>query len=142
VPFGVAPALVLYIWQLEGNRYGWVVALVFAVCMMLRLARFNTLLDSDDEFPFTREFFVGVPAPAAAMSAGIPLYATLHFGPGWGSAAPLVAGWALVVAALMVSRLPTLSCKAVRVSPSYIGPLPARVAIAAAVPRTGPAPGP
>lgn len=133
VSFGVAPALVLYIWALEGSRYGWVVALVFAVCMMLRLARFNTLLDEVDEFPFTREFFVGVPAPAAAMSAGIPLYATLHFGPGWWSAAPLVAGWALIVAALCVSRLPTLSFKSVRVSPNYIAPLLVLVAIAAAV---------
>ena len=133
VSFGVAPALVLYIWQLQGTRYGWIVALVFAVCMMLRLARFNTLLDEVDEFPFTREFFVGVPAPAAAMSAGLPLYATLHFGSGWWSAPPLVAGWALVVAALMVSRLPTLSFKSVRVSPHYIAPLLVLVAIVAAV---------
>jgi CDP-diacylglycerol--serine O-phosphatidyltransferase len=130
---GVAPALVLYIWALEGTRYGWIVSLVFAVCMMLRLARFNTLLDEEDEFPFTREFFVGVPAPAAAMAAGIPLYATLHFGSGWWSAAPLVAVWALAVAALMVSRLPTLSFKSVRVSPNYIAPLLVLVAFAAAV---------
>ncbi|TQM35585.1 CDP-alcohol phosphatidyltransferase family protein [Pseudonocardia cypriaca] len=133
VSFGVAPALVIYIWGLEGSRYGWIVALVFAVCMMLRLARFNTLLDEVDEFPFTREFFVGVPAPAGAMSAGLPLYATLHFGPGWWSAPPLVAGWAVIVAALMVSRLPTLSFKSVRVSPNYIAPLLVLVAIAAAV---------
>jgi len=133
VSFGVAPALVLYIWGLEGSRFGWIVALVFAVCMMLRLARFNTLLDEVDEFPFTQEFFVGVPAPAAAMSAGLPLYATLHFGSGWWSAPWLVGGWALVVAALMVSRLPTLSFKSVRVSPNYIAPLLVLVAIAAAV---------
>jgi CDP-diacylglycerol---serine O-phosphatidyltransferase len=133
VSFGVAPALVLYIWALEGTRYGWIVSLVFAVCMMLRLARFNTLLDEEDEFPFTREFFVGVPAPAAAMAAGLPLYATLHFGSGWWSATPLVAGWALVVAALMVSRLPTLSFKSLRVSPNYIAPLLVLVAFAAAV---------
>lgn len=133
VSFGVAPALVLYIWQLEGSRYGWIVALVFAVCMMLRLARFNTLLEEEDEFPFTREFFVGVPAPAAALSAGLPLYATLHFGPGWWSADPLVAAWALVVAGLMVSRLPTLSFKSVQVPPNYIAPLLVLVALAAAV---------
>src|SRR5918998_1084534 len=75
----------------------------------------------------------GVPAPAGAMSAGLPLYATLHFGPGWWSAPPLVAGWAVIVAALMVSRLPTLSFKSVRVSPNYIAPLLVLVAIAAAV---------
>ncbi len=82
VSFGVAPALVIYIWALEGSRFGWVVALVFAVCMALRLARFNTLLDVEDRYPFAKEFFVGVPAPAAALSAGMPLYVSLHFGDG------------------------------------------------------------
>ena len=51
VSFGVAPALVLYVWQLEGSRFGWTVALVFAVCMMLRLARFNTLIDGRGPVP-------------------------------------------------------------------------------------------
>jgi CDP-diacylglycerol--serine O-phosphatidyltransferase len=133
VSFGVAPALVLYIWQLEGNRFGWTVALVFAVCMMLRLARFNTLLDVEDEYPFAKEFFVGVPAPAAALTAGIPLYLSLHFGPGWWSSPVLVAPWALLVAGLMVSRLPTLSFKTVRVPPNYIAPLLVLVGLAAAV---------
>jgi len=76
VSFGVAPALVMYIWALQGTRLGWVVALVFAVCMALRLARFNTLLDVDQPL-YAKEFFVGVPAPAAALLSGLPLYATL-----------------------------------------------------------------
>ena len=71
VSFGVAPALVLYIWALQGTRLGWVVALVFAVCMALRLARFNTLLDAEDQPPYAKEFFVGVPAPAAALVSGL-----------------------------------------------------------------------
>ncbi len=133
VSFGVAPALVLYIWQLQGSPFGWVVALVFAVCMMLRLARFNTLIDEEDEYPFAGEFFVGVPAPAAALSAGIPMYVTLHFGTGWWSAPILVGPWALLVAGLMVSRLPTLSFKTVRVSPNYIAPLLVLVGLVAAV---------
>jgi CDP-diacylglycerol---serine O-phosphatidyltransferase len=133
VSFGVAPALVLYIWQLQDNRFGWTVALVFAVCMMLRLARFNTLIDEEDEYPFTREFFVGVPAPAAALSAGIPLYLTLHFGPGWWNSSPVVGLWALLVAGLMVSRFPTVSFKAVRVAPNYIAPLLVLVGLAGAV---------
>ncbi|WP_219419063.1 CDP-diacylglycerol--serine O-phosphatidyltransferase [Pseudonocardia nigra] len=134
VSFGVAPALVLYIWALEGNRFGWVMALVFAVCMMLRLARFNTLIDVEDEYPFSQEFFVGVPAPAAALSAGIPLFLTLHFGPGFWWSSPVVVGlWALVIAGLMVSRLPTLSFKTVRVPPRYIAPLLVLVGLAAAV---------
>ena len=68
VSFGVAPALVLYIWALQGTRLGWVVALVFAVCMALRLARFNTLLDDTDQPPYAKEFFVGVPAPAGGAA--------------------------------------------------------------------------
>jgi CDP-diacylglycerol--serine O-phosphatidyltransferase len=138
VSFGVAPALVIYIWALEGSRFGWIVALVFAVCMALRLARFNTLIDAEDEYPFAKEFFVGVPAPAAALSAGIPLYVTLHFGPGWWSAPLLVGLWALLVAGLMVSRLPTLSFKTVRVPPNYIAPLLVLVGIAAALLITAP----
>ena len=134
VSFGVSPALVLYVWQLDGaGRFGWVVSLVFAVCMALRLARFNTLLDAEDPFPFAKEFFVGVPAPAAALVAGIPLFLTLHAGPGWWSAPVTVGGWALVAAALMVSRLPTLSFKTVRVSPRAVAPLLVLVALLAAV---------
>jgi CDP-diacylglycerol---serine O-phosphatidyltransferase len=138
VSFGVAPALVLYIWALEGTRLGWIVALVFAVCMALRLARFNTLLDVEDEVPYAKEFFVGVPAPAAALVAGLPLYATLHFGPGWWSDAVPVGIWAVVVAGLMVSRLPTLSFKTVRVPPRVVAPLLVAVALAAAVLLTAP----
>ena len=75
--------------------------------MALRLARFNTLIDVEDEYPFTKEFFVGVPAPAAALVAGIPLYRALHFGAGL----VVDAGWSSACgrcssAGLMVSRLP------------------------------------
>lgn len=134
VSFGVSPALVLYLWTLDENgRFGWVVALVFAVCMALRLARFNTLLDTPDPFPFAKEFFVGVPAPAAALVAGVPLYLSLHLGPGWWSGPTLVGLWALVAAALMVSRLPTLSFKTVRVAPRAVAPLLVLVGLLTAV---------
>jgi CDP-diacylglycerol---serine O-phosphatidyltransferase len=132
VAFGVAPALVIYIWELNDLRFGWAFALVYAVCMALRLARFNTLIDVEDEYPFTKEFFVGVPAPAAALSAGIPLYLWLHFGPGWWSSSLVVGLWMVLIAALAVSRLPTLSFKTVRVSPTYAAPLLGLVALAAA----------
>ena len=121
VSFGVAPALVMYIWALQGTRLGWVVALVFAVCMALRLARFNTLLDADQP-PYAKEFFVGVPAPAAALLSGVPLYATLHFGDGWWSAPLTVGLWALLAAGLMVSRLPTISLKTARVPTRLVPP--------------------
>ncbi|HEX4250314.1 MAG TPA: CDP-diacylglycerol--serine O-phosphatidyltransferase [Pseudonocardia sp.] len=132
VSFGVAPALVLYIWVLEGNRVGWVVALVFAVCAALRLARFNTLLDDTEQPPYAKEFFVGVPAPAAALVAVLPLLITRQFGPGFWSD-PLVVGvWTLLVAALMISRLRTLSMKTVRVPAEFIAPLLVLVGLAGA----------
>lgn len=138
VSFGVSPALVLYIWALQGNRFGWVVALVFAVCMALRLARFNTLIDDVGQPPFAKRFFMGVPAPAAALTAGVPLYLWLHFGSGWWSAQVTVALWALLVAGLMVSRLPTLSLKSVRVAPRLIAPLLVLVGVVAAILLTAP----
>ncbi|HZG88808.1 MAG TPA: phosphatidylcholine/phosphatidylserine synthase, partial [Pseudonocardia sp.] len=138
VAFGVAPALVLYIWELNDLRFGWTFALVFAVCMALRLARFNTLIDVEDPYPFTKEFFVGVPAPAAALAAGIPLYLWLHFGPGWWSSELVVAGWTVLVAGLMVSRFPTLSFKTARVSPNWVAPVLVLVVVAAAVVVTMP----
>jgi CDP-diacylglycerol--serine O-phosphatidyltransferase len=133
VAFGVSPALLLYIWRLDGNRLGWVVALVFAVCMALRLARFNTLIDAENRWPFAKEFFVGVPAPAAALIAGLPLVLWLQFGDGWW-AAPLTVGlWALFAAGLMVSRLPTISLKTARVPPRLIAPVLVLVGLGFAV---------
>ena len=122
VAFGVSPALLFYIWRLDGNRLGWVVALVFAVCMALRLARFNTLIDAEQRWPFAKEFFVGVPAPAAALVGGLPLLLWLQFGDGWWSAPLTVGLWALFAAMLMVSRLPTISLKTARVPPRYVAP--------------------
>ena len=142
VSFGVAPALVVYVWQFGGGagggRFGWVVALVYAVCMALRLARFNTLLDTPDPYPFTKEFFVGVPAPAAALLAGTPLYLFLHFGSGWWSSPLVVGSTALLAAGLMVSRVPTLSFKTVRVAPHLVAPLLVLVGLLAAVIVTAP----
>ena len=73
ISFGVAPALVIFIWRCTATGAGWVVSLVFAVCMVLRLARFNTLLDDTEKPPYAKEFFVGVPAPPGGLLALLPL---------------------------------------------------------------------
>lgn len=131
--FGVAPALTLYAWQLAGNRVGWVAALIFAVCMILRLARFNTLLDDGDQPPFSKEFFVGVPAPAAGLLALLPIVLTAAVGgEGWWSSQPVIMIWMIAVAALAVSRVPTLSLKTVKVPAKLIAPLLVVVAVLAA----------
>jgi CDP-diacylglycerol--serine O-phosphatidyltransferase len=132
VSFGVAPALVLFIWELSAQRAGWTVALIFAVCVVLRLARFNTLLDDTDRPVFTKEFFVGVPSPSGALLALLPLVISLQFGTGWWSTPVAVSSWTLLTAALMVSRVPTLSLKTVRVAPEAIVPLLLLIVIVAA----------
>ncbi|MBA8826682.1 CDP-diacylglycerol--serine O-phosphatidyltransferase [Saccharopolyspora lacisalsi] len=131
--FGVAPALTLYVWQLQGNKVGWVVSLIFAVCMILRLARFNTLLDDTESPPFSKEFFVGVPAPAAGLLALLPLVLTARFGSsGWWASQPVVMVWIVAIAVLAVSRIPTLSLKTVKVPPKMVAPLLVLVAVLAA----------
>ncbi|OZM71004.1 CDP-diacylglycerol--serine O-phosphatidyltransferase [Amycolatopsis antarctica] len=132
ISFGVAPALVIYIWQDNGDRFGWIVALVFAVCMILRLARFNTLLDDTEQPPYESEFFVGVPAPAGGLLALLPLTLTLEFGEGWWSSRVVVAVWTVAIAALLISRLPTLSLKSARVPAKFAAPLLLGVALLAA----------
>jgi CDP-diacylglycerol--serine O-phosphatidyltransferase len=124
ISFGVAPALVLYVWQFQGNRVGWVVALVFAVCIILRLARFNTLLDDTEQPPYAREFFVGVPAPAGGLSALLPLILTLQIGhDGWWNTDAVVMVWTVAIAALLISRIPTLSLKTIKVPAKAVAPL-------------------
>ncbi len=117
ISFGVAPALAIYLWKFEGSRAGWVIALIFAVCMVVRLARFNTLLEKEQP-PFAKEFFVGVPAPAGGLLLLLPLIIEEQIrSDGWWNE-PLVVGvWTVVVAMLLVSRIPTLSVKTVKVPP-------------------------
>ncbi|MGH6675897.1 MAG: CDP-alcohol phosphatidyltransferase family protein, partial [Xanthobacteraceae bacterium] len=77
VNFGVAPALVLYFWGLhELKSVGWIAAMVFAICAGLRLARFNVMLDDPDQPAWASNFFVGMPAPAGAITVLLPIYAS------------------------------------------------------------------
>ncbi len=139
ISFGVAPALVLYVWQFQGNRTGWVVALVFAVCIILRLARFNTLLDDTEQPPYAREFFIGVPSPAGGLCALLPLVLTLQIGrDGWWNSDAFVMVWTIAIGALLISRVPTLSLKTIRVPARAVAPLLVLVGLAAAAVITYP----
>lgn len=126
VNFGVAPALVLYSFSLhEMGGMGWIVALVFAIASCLRLARFNVMLEDPHRPEWQKNFFVGVPAPAGAIAALLPIY--LHFVgvPIIDTAAPVVAVFLLGVAFLMVSTVPTYSGKKIgaNVPRSWVLPL-------------------
>ncbi|MGV9413859.1 CDP-diacylglycerol--serine O-phosphatidyltransferase [Nocardia sp. NPDC003693] len=133
IAFGVAPALVLYVAFLEADSVGWIVALMFAVCMVLRLARFNTLMDDDSRPDWQREYFVGVPAPAGALIALLPIALSVQFGDGWWDSFPVVAIWVILTGLLCVSTLPTLAIKSVSVAPRTAPLLLVLVAVAAAL---------
>jgi CDP-diacylglycerol--serine O-phosphatidyltransferase len=123
--FGVSPALVLYLASLkDGGALGWVVTLMFPICSALRLARFNTALLADTPPPaWTGSYFTGVPAPAGALLALIPLMVSFEIDAAW-PRHPLVIGAVLVaVGGLMVSRLPTFSFKKGRVPRHLVLPL-------------------
>ncbi|MBF6193298.1 phosphatidylcholine/phosphatidylserine synthase [Nocardia implantans] len=132
ISFGVAPALVLYVTLLSSNSVGWIVALLFAVSIVLRLARFNTLMDDDTRPDWAREYFVGVPAPAGALIAVVPVALYVQFGDGWWVGFYEVAAWTVFAAALCVSTIPTLAMKSVSVAPQAAAGLLVLVALAAA----------
>jgi len=109
VNFGVAPALILYFWELHELRSaGWIAALVFAICAGLRLARFNVATEDPNRPVWASNFFVGMPAPAGAITVLLPIYLYFLGVPQW---APLTFLYTLLIAFLMVSRLPVFSGK-------------------------------
>ena len=125
VDFGVAPALTLYFWNLqEMKSLGWFAAMVFAIACALRLARFNVGLDDPDKPAWTSRFFTGMPAPAGAVVALLPLYlhlSSLDIVPMGRAAVPFEIAFVLAVAGLMASPLPHFSGKSIgRVPREYV----------------------
>ena len=117
--FGVAPAIILYQWMLGvlepgpvhdyWARFGWLLALAHAVCGALRLARFNANIDVLDQPHKSAGFLTGIPAPAGAGLALLPMFLWLWTGQEIFHEPALVAPWAALVAFLMVSNLATFS---------------------------------
>ncbi len=123
VNFGVAPGLTLYFWGLhELKSAGWIAAMVFAIAAGLRLARFNVMIDDPSRPAWAGNFFVGIPAPAGAITVLLPVY--IHFLglPRLSFVAPMTLVYTLAIAFLMVSRLPVFSGKRVgtRVPPDMV----------------------
>src|SRR5256885_1455908 len=124
VNFGVAPGLILYFWQLqELKNGGWIAAMVFAISGGLRLARFNASIDDPNKPAFAANYFTGVPAPMGAITVLLPIYLTFLGLPQL--PAVLTAAFTLLIAVLMVSRLPVFSGKTVRmrVPPELVLPV-------------------
>ncbi len=126
VNFGVAPGLILYFWGLHDLKSaGWIAAMAFAICAGLRLARFNVLLDDPDRPAWAANFFVGVPAPAGAIIVLLPIYAAFLGLPRSQFLTWVMLFYTLLIAGLMVSRLPVFSGKrfGTRVPPEMVGPV-------------------
>lgn len=124
--FGVAPAMVLFLWVLEeSGKVGWIAMLVYAVATALRLARYN-ITPAPKTGVWSKGFFAGVPAPAGAGMALFPLFIWLlspDFFEQFAFANFAVGLWVIFVAALMISRIPTWSSKQIK--------LPAKMAMPA-----------
>ena len=115
ISFGVSPALILYLWSLtDAPRFGWICALVFAVFCALRLARFNAQIDATEQPRKAAGYLTGIPAPAGAISAMLPLYLWFITGEPWLRSPWLVAPWMAFVAFLMISSIATFSWGALR----------------------------
>ena len=120
IAFGTAPALILFLWSLKSEpRFGWLAALALAVCCALRLARFNARLDVAEQPHKSAGFNTGVPAPAGAGLAFVPIYLWLITGDDRFRAWPGVMAWTLFIAMLMISSLPTYSWASIRIRPAW-----------------------
>jgi CDP-diacylglycerol---serine O-phosphatidyltransferase len=141
VNFGVAPALVLYLWGFADARsLGWIVVLMFALSAALRLARFNVALDAPDKPLWQSAFFIGVPVPAGGILVLLPLYLDALGLPRAVMVAPALCIYAVGIAILMVSRLRTFSGKLIgrRIAREYIAPVVVLAVALAAVLATYP----
>jgi len=120
IAFGTAPALILFLWSLQtAPRFGWIASLALAVCCALRLARFNARIDAAEQPHKSAGFNTGVPAPAGAGLAFVPIYLWLISGNDLFRAWPGVMAWTLFIALLMISSLPTFSWASIRIRRSW-----------------------
>jgi CDP-diacylglycerol---serine O-phosphatidyltransferase len=132
--FGVATTILLYLWELNAVKPGgWIIALTFCVCCALRLARFNTALEDPDRPAWTADYFTGIPTPAAAGLALLPLILSFGVHSEAFLSEYMIAANTALLSFLMISRVPTYSFKRLRVRREYVLPTLITVALTAAV---------
>lgn len=113
--FGMAPALILFMWSLKDlERFGWFAALAFAICCALRLARFNARIDVEDQPHKSAGFLTGVPAPVGAGLAFAPFYLWMETQMAIFRDPVVLAVWVSLIAVLLISNMATLSWAAIR----------------------------
>jgi CDP-diacylglycerol--serine O-phosphatidyltransferase len=140
VSFGIAPAAVLYLWTMsELHVLGWTIVLFYAVCCALRLARFNTE-HSVDLPSYAAPFFSGAPAPAGAGLVMIPMFLSFEWGD-WVFRSPYLSAVTITgIAFLMVSKVPTVSLKRIRIPHHMVIPTLLAFGVATAFLTTAPWP--
>ena len=118
VSFGIAPAFIIYFWEL--NKYGklgWAITLIYSVCCVLRLARFN-LTKFKPEETWKQNYFEGIPSPIGALLILSPLVLELtefNFSINKNYFVPL---FTLIIAVLLISKVPTYSFKNIKIKPA------------------------
>jgi CDP-diacylglycerol--serine O-phosphatidyltransferase len=120
IAFGATPALIIYSWALQHMpRFGWTICLFFVLCAALRLARFNARIDADDQPHKSAGFNTGVPSPAGAGLALLPLTIWLETDAEWAHDYRLIGPWMLLIAALMISNVATFSWGSIRIRRAF-----------------------
>ncbi|MCC6470856.1 MAG: phosphatidylcholine/phosphatidylserine synthase [Alphaproteobacteria bacterium] len=122
--FGVAPAILVYYWSLRyADGMGWAVCLLYATCCALRLARFNTAIGDTSLPPYAYRYFQGVPAPSGAGLALLPMMIEFEMGFDVMQSRFFMGPWIVLVALLMISRIPTFSLKSIKIPQTYVLPV-------------------
>lgn len=123
VNFGIAPALVLYLWdlhQIEFKGIGWSFALFYSICSAIRLARFNSDLVNPNRPAWKDGFFTGIPAPAGAYLAIIPIMLSFKIDISTYVNSVFIGIYLIVIGILMASRIPTFATKKIVIKKEYI----------------------
>ena len=115
VSFGIAPAFILFFWELKNyGKIGWAITLIFSVCCVLRLARFNlTKIQKEEEWKVN--YFEGIPSPAGGILVLMPLIFELSsFNIGF-EVKNLTPYLAILISILLISKIPTFSFKKIAI---------------------------
>ena len=117
VSFGIAPVFILYFWELNNyGKLGWAITLIYSVCCVIRLARFN-LTKIDETENWKNNFFEGIPSPAGGLLILMPLiYELTSLDIGF-EVKDLTPYLSILIAILLVSKIPTLALKKISISP-------------------------
>lgn len=122
ISFGVAPAVIMYMWVLNDVKgIGWLMSMVFTICMALRLARFNTVMKDEDLGAEVKVgYFTGIPAPAAAALALWPMILSFEFNFLFLKDPRICSAYMAVLCVLTVSRIPTFSLKSLKIHKEHV----------------------